>query len=169
MSMLKADYGDLAYKRRPMIVITGGEPCIQPTFNKLVQTLTGTHYYVAVESNGTQWREGLLYADWVVVSPKDMVAHAREDVHPTLDERVKGVVNEYRYVITGPQDPHPPFYPANQHYVSPALQADGKGLEAQMGYTPNFVMGAVERCVMIVKEDPRWRISLQTHKWLRIR
>jgi hypothetical protein len=72
--------------------------------------------------------------------------------------------SEYRYVITGREDPVPPFAPAFRHYVSPAVIADGFGMEWKTGKFPGFVSGAMERCLEIVWQDPRWRISTQQHK-----
>lgn len=154
---------------RPMVILTGGEPTIQPSFNALVASLAAEGYYVAVESNGTCAPAGLELVDWLVVSPKDHVPQRRVKDPPEVLDEVRELVHEYRYVLSGPDAEKPPYLPAPAHFVSPALEADGKGLEALKGYTPKFVTGAVRRCVEIVRNDPRWRLSLQTQKWIQVR
>lgn len=153
----------------PMVVITGGEPTMAPAFNHLVAELKGQGYYVAVETNGTIWRTNLEVCDWVTVSPKDWdVEHPTATTGPSLNPSVQDLPpHEWRYVI-GEFTPAPPYRPGGSHYVSPATLADGKGLENILGF-PGFVPGAVDRCLEIVANDPRWRVSLQTHKLLGVR
>ncbi len=154
----------------PMVILTGGEPTMAVLFDDLVMELSTRRVYVAVESNGTIYRTGLHTVDWLVVSPKDQVGHGNPLTTPDVDPRVHTLVKEYRYVISGKDAPVPTFRDGTAvHYVSPALEADGTGQEILIGKTPRFVPGAVERCLEIVQSDPRWRISLQTHKWLLVR
>lgn len=158
-------------RRRPMLIITGGEPTMARGFSDLALRANGMGYYVAVETNGTTWNDGLDWVHWIACSPKDQVqhgprAHGSPALHPLVEEAV-AARGEYRHVI-GPDSPMPPVRAAQAHYLSPAMQADGSGLEWQQG-VPGFVPGAVERCLELVQQDPRWRLSLQTHKWLRAR
>jgi len=172
-------------EQAPMIILTGGEPTASPQFDDLVGRCLETTYYIAVETNGVRWKNGLKYVDWITVSPKEHVAqtsmakhhnHNPQDtevshlVHQELTRRV--VVNsvlsgEYRYVIAG-QDVTPPYYVAPYHYISPAVLSDGSGEEWKDGF-PGFAPGAVANCLSIIKEDPRWRISIQNHKVLGVR
>ena len=138
---------------RPMAVLTGGEPTMAPAFDELVKRLQDTGFYVAVETNGTLWRDGLAFADWVAVSPKDGVTHVNPSrTDPRPDERVLRHADEMRYVITDYDAPAPPINPhATHHYVSPAMRSDGKGkVEAH----PQFVPGAVPGCIGIILKDP---------------
>lgn len=160
----------------PMVVLTGGEPTMAPAFDDTVSMFHALGYYVAVETNGTKFRETFSILNWITVSPKVDIHHAnplhRHARPGTLDPAVvRWKPHEYRYVITGRGDAIPPFDDNgfSQHYVSPALMADGSGLEAQRGIIPAFVEGAVDRCIEIVQQDPRWKISLQTHKWMLVR
>lgn len=50
------------------VVITGGEPGIQPHLGHLITILKRMGCYVAVESNGTQYIPEC--ADWITISPK---------------------------------------------------------------------------------------------------
>jgi organic radical activating enzyme len=151
----------------PLIILTGGEPTIHPAFDDLVQVLAKAGFSIAVETNGTTWRPSMPLLCHIVVSPKDQVLHKR-DVDPTLDPAVVQAAHEFRFVIAEGA-PKPPWMNCcARHYVSPAMMADGSGLEWKEG-VPDFANGALERCLEIVREDPRWRISLQTHKWMRVR
>jgi organic radical activating enzyme len=158
-----------------MVVLTGGEPTMAPAFDDLVYALKDHDFYVAIETNGTIYRDSFLEIDWISCSPKDMI-HQGNPVHgePLADslevaDKVKNhPPDEYRYVMDGRHAEKPPYYPAERHYVSPAIISDGSGTSHYDGF-PGFVPGAAERCIEIVKQDPRWRISLQTHKFLGVR
>lgn len=161
---------------RPMVVLTGGEPTMAPGFNDLVYACKANGYYVAVETNGTIYKESFPFLDWTTVSPKEDVAQGNPvhgDPLPNWDPGVSDEVKEhmanhpgeYRYVITGPDAEKPPFYPARRHYLSPAVISDGSGELHYEGF-PGFVDGAVERCTEIIQNDPRWRISFQSHKFV---
>jgi len=152
-----------------MVVLTGGEPTLAPAFDELVGALRQLGAYVAVETNGTHWRDGLLHCNWVTVSPKYMFLHGPAAQSRVLDDEVVALPpHEYRYVIADRYQDQPPFQPAIFHYVSPAMRANGTGLEYTSPTPVQFVPGAVERCLEIVKHDPRWCLSLQTQKWIRV-
>jgi 7-carboxy-7-deazaguanine synthase len=153
----------------PMAVVTGGEPTMAPGFDDVVSGLQSCGLYTAVETNGTRWREGLARADWVACSPKDQVRQLDPLQSANLDPNVVPLVDEFRFVVTGPETKMPPVYhPRAKYYVSPAMEADGEGLEHLKG-VPVFLPGAMGRCLEIIQTEPRFRLSLQTHKWTRMR
>jgi len=171
-----------ARDQRPMLILTGGEPTIAPQFDALVEAAKADGFYVAVETNGTHWRQGLAHVDWICVSPKGSVQqgspatfHNHHPGSPDLDPKLVEYIAifehlpraEYRYVISGDSE-KPPYQPAFRHYVSPAVMSDGMGKEWMTGF-PGFAPGALARCQEIVWQDPRWRISLQTHKLMGVR
>lgn len=177
-----------ALDERIMLIFTGGEPTAAPLFDSLVRQAFHAGFYVAVETNGTTWRNGLQLVHWMSVSPKEDIAqtslaiwHNKNPRSPKLNEEVKHELwrrapladrlptmgGEYRYVIAG-GDVRPPYYSATRHYVSPAVLSDGSGEEWKKGF-PGFAPGAVESCLAIIRQDPRWRISLQNHKFLGVR
>jgi 7-carboxy-7-deazaguanine synthase len=123
--------------QRRMVVCTGGEPLLQLD-EALVDALHAHQFRVAVETNGTQIAPSGI--DWICVSPK----HGGE-----LLVR-KG--NELKLVIP-------------QTGVSPSdfesLEFDHFLLQPMDG--PDRVRNtklAVDYCMV----NPRWRLSLQTHK-----
>lgn len=166
---------------RPMLILTGGEPTLHPAFDELAFQGSDRGFYVAVETNGTKFRPGLHDCDWICISPKNNVSqgspspyHNQNPQSPALHAKVGDFAGRYpekvewRYVISGPDTPRPPYYPGARHYLSPAIKADGEGMEWKTGF-PGFAEGAVDRCLAIIEEEPRWRLSLQTHKFLGVR
>lgn len=166
---------DAELAQPPLVIITGGEPTMHPTLSALIDALHDSSYPVAIESNGTRYQECLEAVDWLVVSPKNgpEIRHKLPAQDPEPHPNVLAIAHEFRYVISGPNAPCPPYIENKNdpvHYLSPALIADGTGMEWQdPNYFPKFAPGAVERCMEIILADPRWRLSLQTHKWLRVR
>ena len=87
--------GILAKKKARIsnVVITGGEPYIQD-FSMLANLLKKDGYFVAVETNGTIWRE--IGVDWICVSPK---RQAMKFLKNCYDPRFKKIAGEFKYVI----------------------------------------------------------------------
>jgi 7-carboxy-7-deazaguanine synthase len=124
------------------IVLTGGEPLLQVD-EALVAALHERGFYVAVETNGTMAAPKNL--DWVCVSPKAGTA---------LELRAG---NELKVVV--PQDGLDLEALAAMDFGSHLLQPmDGPNLRENTHW-------AVDACL----KDPRWRLSIQTHKVLGIR
>lgn len=132
-----------------LCVITGGEPSLQLT-ETLVHKLQAHGKYVAVETNGT----GELPddVDWVTCSPKTAFVKNGELKYKFADE-VK-VVFDFKTL-----------------YADPTF-----GVEADFYYCQPCDTGDKERnkeimkqCVEFVKNNPKWRLSLQTQKILEVR
>lgn len=153
---------------RPMLVLTGGEPTIARGFDELVLAGMDAGFYVAVETNGTTWCDVLEEVDWITVSPKIDTNHAG-DQDPTLDSKVVAAAHEFRWVISEKSKRPPMWDPGAMYYLSPAMEADGLGEEHTLDHPPGFAPGALLRCFEIIQSDPRWRLSLQTHKWIGVR
>lgn len=126
---------------RRFVVCTGGEPLLQLD-EPLIDALHEEGFEVAVETNGTvPLPRGL---DWVCVSPK------------AGGELVVRSGHELKLVV--PQagmDPESFLALDFQHHLLQPL--DGPEREANTRY-------AVEYCLA----HPRWRVSLQAHKYLGI-
>lgn len=54
--------------KQKIVVLTGGEPTLQPQLEKLVRALQAAHHYVHIETNGTNDID--YFVEWVTVSPK---------------------------------------------------------------------------------------------------
>lgn len=164
-----------------MLILTGGEPTLQPYFDDLIKWAFKHDFYIAVETNGTRWRDALRMVDWISCSPKEDVQQGSPSPNHNPNPQstvLEGLVveemasnaevrHEYRYVISA-QSPPPEYLSAYRHYLSPAVNSDGTGQEWKKGF-PGFAPRALENCLQIVKQDPRWRISIQQHKIMGVR
>lgn len=124
-----------------LVVCTGGEPLLQLD-EPLISALHGERFEVAVETNGTQPAPRGL--DWICVSPK------------RGGELVLRAGHELKLVV--PQDGFEPREFESLDFKHFLLQPmDGTDRERHTQF-------AVEYCMA----NPRWRLSLQTHKLLGI-
>jgi len=129
------------------IVITGGEPLLQLT-EQIVKHFKKAGYYLAIETNGTITPPKKL--DWITVSPKvaeHVLVRKFKDVH----------INELKYVRNKSQGIPQPRVSADHYFISPEFDGD----------YPNEAN--IEHCIRLVKENPKWKLSLQEHKLLKIR
>jgi 7-carboxy-7-deazaguanine synthase (Cx14CxxC type) len=133
--------GERGAGAQPYVVCTGGEPLLQLD-QAAVDAFHAAGFAVAVETNGT--RPAPAGLDWVCVSPK-------AGAPLVLDHG-----DELKLVF--PQDLAPPSAFAHLAFDRFLLQPmDGPSREKNTAL-------AVEYCLA----HPRWRLSLQTHKYLGI-
>lgn len=131
-----------------MVVVTGGEPALQLTAS-LVEKIHAMGKIVAVETNATKpLPEGV---DWVTASPKQVfVGRAGTPVLHHAHE-VKVIFDDTHAVSDA-------GILAEHYFVQPCDTGDAER---------NQVIA--DHCVQFVKDNPKWRLSLQTHKILHIR
>ena len=125
----------------PFIVLTGGEPALQVD-KELIDSLHSADFEIAIETNGTK----LLPAgiDWICMSPK------------AGTEIVLKKGNEIKIVI-------------------PQLGIDPADFE-QLDYDHKYVQAMesekwddnVKHAVQYSLNNPQWKLSVQTHKYLGI-
>lgn len=124
------------------VVLTGGEPMLQVD-DALIEALHGEGFTVAIESNGTLPVPRLI--DWICISPK-----AGSELVQTSGDELK--------------------------LVWPQPGSDVERL-AELDFAHRLIQPLddanapdnVRRCIDLVMRDPRWRLSLQTHKALGLR
>ncbi len=129
------------------VVITGGEPSLFLT-ESLVGRLQQEGKFVCVETNGTHPLPSNL--DWITLSPKDAFV---ENAQP-----VAGHYDELKVVFDGVH--------AIDDYAS--LDVSHRFLQpCDTGDTAcnNHIL---RQTIAYIKEHPKWRLSLQTHKLLGI-
>lgn len=124
-----------------MVVCTGGEPLLQLD-DEAVDALHARGFYVAVETNGTQ--AAPVGLDWICVSPK-----IGAPLNLTAGDELK---------LVYPQAGGDPEQFEHLNFSSFRLSPmDGPNVRENTA-------AAVEYCL----KRPRWRLSLQTHKYLGI-
>jgi len=129
------------------VVITGGEPAMYD-LTTLVNRLKEQNIEVAIETSGTYPLLGAI--DWYCFSPKKFKA--------PVDEAYSKA-SELKIIINHPSD----FAWAEQHasHVSPNCKLY---LQPEWSKQERFL----PEIIAYVKNHPKWRISLQTHKFMNI-
>ncbi len=127
---------------RKLVVLTGGEPLLQVNA-ELIGALHASDFEVAVETNGTvEAPHGL---DWVCVSPK-----ANTELKIREGRELKVVVPQPGLDLDALIE-----LSFERHLLQPM---DGPLLKENTEW-------AIDYCM----RDPRWRLSVQTHKMVGIR
>jgi len=125
---------------RPYVVFTGGEPCLQLD-NELLREIKSRGFETAVETNGTLNVPSEI--DWVCVSPKP---------GPQMKQKTG---SEIKFVF--PQSNLKPETYADldfEHFfLQPMDVADTELAQANL-----------QACIDYCLKNPKWRLSLQTHK-----
>lgn len=126
----------------PIVVLTGGEPTLQADAALIDLIHAAGFPFIAMESNGT--REPPAALDWLTVSPKGKPVVKRCD--------------ELKVVFDG-QTPVSDYGVAARYYYLQPMDTGHAGRNAEI----------VAACVDYIKQHPRWRLSLQTHKLIGIK
>ncbi|MDA1280845.1 MAG: 4Fe-4S cluster-binding domain-containing protein [Chloroflexi bacterium] len=120
------------------VILTGGEPGLQTTA-ELIEAIHVAGFMVAIETNGSvELPAGL---DWITVSPKVAEHCIRQKT-----------ADEVKYVRSHGQAIPKTCVSAVHYLISPGF--DGIHFDAR-----NY-----QWCVDLIKQNPNWRLSLQTHK-----
>ena len=123
------------------VVLTGGEPMLQVD-DYLIKVFHSFSFEVAIETNGTiEVKEDI---DWVCVSPK---ANA---------EMKQKSGNEIKLVYPQPLNPKDFEDLEFDHFVM--QPKDGPDLESN-----------TQACINYCQMNPKWRLGLQTHKYIGMR
>jgi 7-carboxy-7-deazaguanine synthase len=125
----------------PFVVCTGGEPALQID-EALIQEFKKNNIEIAIETNGTvELAPGI---DWVCVSPKAdteiivRTGHELKLVYPQLENRPE-MYEDLKF----------------EHFYLQPL--DNENQKAN-----------IDACVKYCMQNPRWKLSLQTHKFIGI-
>jgi 7-carboxy-7-deazaguanine synthase (Cx14CxxC type) len=123
----------------PFVVCTGGEPLLQLD-EDLVSAFHAAGFEIAVETNGTLPAPSGI--DWICVSPKGTNA-----LRQVSGDELKLV---YPQADAAPERfEHLGF----DHFLLQPMDGDNRALNT-------------ERALAYCRAHPRWRLSLQTHKYL---
>jgi organic radical activating enzyme len=128
-------------------VITGGEPMLNKHTNEVIALLKSLGFYIACETNGTV--PILPGIDFVTCSPKRF-ANPPYFIHREAWQKV----SEFKYVIDDQFD----FDILDRHDLK-----DGR----RYSLSPEFnnLEKSLDRISKYITYNPKWKISLQTHKW----
>lgn len=130
-----------------MAVITGGEPLLH-NLNELTELLQSNHIETNIETSGSSPLSGSW--DWICLSPKKFK-------EPLLEVIEKA--NELKIVVFNKSD-----FEWAEKYAA-LVNSDCK-LYLQPEWDKSSLM--LPQIIEYVKQNPKWKISLQTHKFLQI-
>lgn len=133
----------------PHIVITGGEPTLQPDLAELVDALHDAQRYVQIETNGTNPVPANI--DWVTCSPKE------------LDRTKLTHISELKVLYTGAGMDMTPYedeglFHAKRYSLQPLDTNDPARNQQIISDTVEYIL-----------DHPKWHLSLQTHKLIDIK
>lgn len=149
--MSAGDLRDFALKEKcRFAVITGGEPMMHKHTPRVVNILKDLGFEIACETNGTF--PIVANIDFVTCSPKRFQPNPYF-VHPDAWDRV----HEFKYVV-------------DKEFDFNVLKRHDPGARSYIRHTlsPEWTDFAENsaRIIDFIKENPRWRMSVQTHKFL---
>lgn len=125
------------------VILTGGEPSLQLD-DELIDRFHAEGFKLAVETNGTRAISPKI--DWIALSPK-VAEHALKQKS----------AHEVKYVRSYGMGIPQTQVEAIHYLISPAF--DGDILPPEN----------LEWCQKLVKENPKWRLSVQMHKFWKVR
>lgn len=123
------------------ITWTGGEPLDQLT-DEIVSFFKDKGYYQAIETSGLHKPVNGL--DFICVSPK-VAEHV-------IKKNFPDGVTELRYVRHSGQEIPDPSITAEHYWISP--HSDGFTINEEN----------LKHCINLCKQNPKWKLSVQTHK-----
>lgn len=132
-------------------VITGGEPTVNKDLSKVIGWLKDLKFEVAIESNGTFFIP--LEIDFITISPK-----READYHIDLNNISR--IHDLKIVIDEDFD------------WSICEQFEAKvNYSTRLWLSPEYgrLAESVKEIEKYISEHPRWRLNLQTHKWIGIK
>jgi 7-carboxy-7-deazaguanine synthase len=129
------------------VVITGGEPAMYD-LTPLTSLLKEKGFEIAIETSGVYSLNGQV--DWVCVSPKKFKA--------VLPEMLK-LANELKVIINHASD-----YQFAEQFLPEVPNTCKLYLQAEYNKFDQHITGIID----YVKANPRWKISLQTHKIINV-
>lgn len=154
-----------------LVVLTGGEPTLQ-NLAPLTAALIMDGYRIQIETNGTMLDRIPNEVDWITVSPKpydykrlerDKIPRVSGYIHPWPERRQPPILigDEIKVVM------YPGCNPSR--YKNPSRINDF--LFHHWFVQPCTLNGQMnlEHTIQFVKENPTWKLSLQTQKFVNIK
>lgn len=135
-------------------VITGGEPLFHKDLPQILNLLKKHGFYIACETNGSQKPPDEI--DFVTTSPK---RYTKGKLPPYfVHSNIETKTSEWKYVVDSQFDfsileRHQPYRQGVYYSLSPEFTDFKKN---------------TSRIISYIQENPIWRLSLQTHKWIGI-
>lgn len=144
---------DARAEKTKFAVLTGGEPTMNKQTPRIISLLKQFEFELAIETNGNFPIPANI--DFVTCSPK---RDAGWLIHPDVIPKI----NELKYVVDDGFD---------FGMLAELEKQDWTRLVPRLTLSPEFnnFQINIAKITDFLKEHPRWRMSLQTHKWIGVR
>lgn len=140
-------------------VITGGEPTAHKDTPRVIELLKKHGFYIACETNGSlPIPVGI---DFPTVSPKRFTKSKFAPYH--IHESVYASAKEWKYVVDKDFD----FSILNRHKSAAKFMADTAVVHSLSPEHGDMAVNT-QSILNYVAENPQWKLSLQTHKWINV-
>ena len=140
----------LAELQSPRVVISGGEPFIHQNLPALVEALLAAAKQVSIETSGAYWQE-ISHLAWITLSPKQHISPNYPVQAPFWTR-----ANEIKLVISTGQELD--FY---KDYLSANLS-----IPVYLQPEWNNRSQTIPMILELLKQNPNYKLSLQTHKFI---
>lgn len=149
-------FADCAPQMNRFAVVTGGEPLLHKHTERVIEILKKLRFTIACESNGTPNSDRYELFDFVTISPKRQTADKGMEPYKVSEAAMKAA-HEFKYVVDDQFD----FSILDRHDVY-----DGR----RYSLSPEFNKfdESVKKILDFIERNPAWKISLQTHKWIKV-
>ena len=134
----------------PRVVITGGEPFIHRDLSELVRALLEADKQVSIETSGAYWQDVSPQA-WITLSPKEHISpkYPVKEIFWTRSNEIKLVVS------TGKEIEFYQKYFIKDVNIPVFLQPEWNSKDS-----------VIPIILELLKQNPSYRLSLQTHKFI---
>ena len=134
----------------PRVVITGGEPFIHRDLSELVRALLEADKQVSIETSGAYWQDVSPQA-WITLSPKEHISpkYPVKEIFWTRSNEIKLVVS------TGKEIEFYQKYFIKDVNIPVFLQPEWNSKDS-----------VIPIILKLLKQNPSYRLSLQTHKFI---
>ena len=149
------------HREKRFVILTGGEPSIQPGLSELVRKLKDEGHVVAMETNGLEAPPEPELFDYIACSPKaEYASRYRDDrmLHKANEVRI---VAENELVVSFCRNMREQIK-ADDYYISPLDQSGKIHYHRALS-----VLSSVNR--LTPDAFPPWALSIQMHKVIGIR
>lgn len=139
-------------------VITGGEPTLHKDTIRVIEILKKNGFYIACETNGSAPIPAGI--DFPTVSPKKFTKNKFEPYY--IHESVFARAKEWKYVVDTDFD----FSILERHRST--IDSIHNPIEHSLSPEHGQMQLNTQRILQFIAQNPQWKLSLQTHKWIDI-
>lgn len=141
-------------------VITGGEPTLHKDTLRIIDLLKKNNFYIACETNGSSPIPAGI--DFATVSPKKFTKNKFPAYY--IHEDALSKAKEFKYVVDSDFD----FNTLTKHNQDEPKHMGTEQVIYSLSPEFTHMQQNTKRILDFISINPKWKLSLQTHKWINI-